>query len=219
MLSHKKPKIMSWIKNMGGFIGYIIGAIVILPVLLIGYNYFFINKNDVSNYINSYLENTTEVKIQVPAYDKSSLPNDDIYTSKSYTTSMQTKNMGRDGSKKTRMYYRLVLDGNTNKYYQVTMFDLTNGFFGAIDNNTIYAKVNKYDMDNSEYGTKDNPIIAFSVRGANKPLTELRATDSDPGGSNINIDTSPEQYKYNAFMYLTYIVKKGAFKARFETGK
>lgn len=203
---------MSWIKNMGGFIGYIIGAIVILPLLLIGYNYFFINKNDVEKYLSKYIAESVEVKLDVPkAGDVGS-----FIQSKIYTISMQTKNMGRDGSKKTTMYYRLVLDGKTNKYYQVTMFDLTNGFFGAIDNNTIYAKVNKYDMDNSKYGTKDNPIIAFSVRGANKPLTELRATDSDPGGSNINIDTPPEQYQYNAFMYLTYVMAKGDFKARFK---
>ncbi|MET3981038.1 uncharacterized protein YxeA [Mucilaginibacter sp. UYP25] len=206
---------MSWLKNMGGFIGYILGAIIILPVLLIVYNYFFINKNDVSKYLAVYLKNSTEVKVQVPAYDKSSLPNDNIYTTKSYTTSMQAKNMGRDGSKKSRIYYRLILDGNTNKYYQVTMFDLTNGFFGAIDNNTIYAKVNKDDFANIKYGTKGNPILAFSVRGADKPLTELRATKGNPGGSNININTSSEQYQYNAFMYLTYVMPKNEFKERF----
>lgn len=202
---------------MGGFIGYIIGAIVILPLLLIGYNYFFINKNDVSKYIvDGYLKNSTEVKVQVPAYDKSSLPNDDIYITKSYTTSMQAKNMGRDGSKKTRIYYRLVLDANTKKYYQITMFDLTNGFFNAINNNAVYLKVNKADFANSKYGTKDNPILAFSVRGADKPLTELRATNGNPGGSNINIDTPSEQYQYNAFMYLTYVMAKSDFKARFK---
>lgn len=201
---------------MGGFIGYIIGALVILPLLLIGYNYFFINKNNVSKYIDGYLKNSTEVIVQVPAYDKSSLPNDDIYVTKSYTTSMQAKNMGRDGSKKTRIYYRLVLDSNTKKYFQITMFDLTNGFFGAIDNNVVYLKVNKDDLANSKYGTKDKPILAFSVRGADKPLTELRATNDNPGGSNVNIDTPPEQYQYNAFMYLTYVMSKGDFKARFK---
>jgi hypothetical protein len=85
---------------------------------MVGYNYFFINKNDVSKYIESYLKNSTEVKVQVPAYDKSTLPNDDIYITKSYTTSMQTKNMGRDGSKRTRMYYRIILDGNTKSIFR-----------------------------------------------------------------------------------------------------
>jgi len=207
---------MNWFKNMRGFIGYIIGAIVILPLLLIGYNYFFINKNDVSKYIDGYLKNSTEVKVEVPAYDKSSLPNDDIYITKSYTISMQTKNMGRDGSKKTRIYYRLVLDANTNRYYQITMFDLSNGFFNAINNNTVFLKINKDDFANSKYGTKDHPILAFSVHGADKPLTELRAIEGKPEGVNINIDTSPEQYKYNAFMYLTYVMTKGDFRVRFK---
>jgi hypothetical protein len=154
--------------------------------------------------------------VQVPAYDKSSLPNDDIYITKSYTTSMRTKNMGRDGSKRTRIYYRLLFDVNTNKYYQITMFDLTNGFFNAINNNTVYIKVNKDDFANSKYGNKGNPILAFSVRGADKPLTEFRATEDKPGGSNINIDTPPEQYQYNAFMYLTYAMTKDDFKKRFD---
>lgn len=201
---------------MGGFIGYIIGAMVILPLLLVGYNYFFIKKNDFSKYIDGYLKNTTEIKVQVPAYDKSSLPNDDIYVTKSYTTSMQTKNMGRDGSKRTRMYYRLVLDGNTKKHFQITMFDLTNGFFSAINNNVVYLKVNKEDLADSQYGTRDNPIQSFGVRGADTPLTELRATNSNPGGSNVNIDTPPDQYQYNAFMYLTYVMKKSDFKRRFK---
>jgi hypothetical protein len=67
------------------------------------------------------------------------------------------------------------------------MFDRTNGFFSAINNNVIYLKVNKEDFADGRYGTIDNPIQSFSARGADRPLSELRATNNDPGGSNINI--------------------------------
>ena len=213
---HKEPKPMNGLKNMGGFIGYIIGAIIILPLLLIGYNYFFINKNDVSSYIGGYLKNTTEIKISVPSYKKSNLPDDDLYKSKSYTVAMQSKNMGRDGSQKTSMYYRLVLDDNTHKYYKIMMFDIINGFFGAINNNIIYAKVNKEDISNPKNGSKDNPILVFGARGEEKPLRDFTSLNTSPDGTDPIVDTSPDQYKYNAYMYLTYIMTRRDFKARFK---
>lgn len=203
---------MSWFKNIGGFLGYIIGAVIILPLILIGYNYFFINKNDSEKYISSYLKNFSEIKINIPKAHSVK----ELVLSKSKTIKMQAKNMGRDGSNRTTMRYRVVYDQNTHKYFQITMFDLYNHFFGAIDDNRVLVKVNKQDLANPAYGTKDKPLMVFSVRGDGKPLTERRATDKDPAGHDFNIDTTPEWYRYNVYIYLTYIMPKKEFQERFE---
>ncbi|MDQ0970088.1 hypothetical protein QFZ20_005491 [Flavobacterium sp. W4I14] len=202
---------MNWFKNMGGFFGYIIGAAIILPLLLIGYNYFFINKNEAEKYISSYLNNFSELKIIIP--EAKSV--EEFMSIKSKTIAMRSKNMGRDGSSRTTMMYRLAYDQTTRKYFQITMFDLYNQFFGAIDNKKVLIKVNKQDLNNPTYGTKEKPIPVFSVRGADKPLTEHRATDQDLAGSDYNIDTTPDWYKYNVYMYLTYIMPKEEFEKRF----
>lgn len=206
---------MSWFKNMGGFLGYIIGAVIILPLLLIAYNYFIIDKNDAQKYLPSYLSNAIEVEIKVPSvnFEKEGVR---LNVTESITTEMRTKNMGRDASRRSSMRYRKVFDPVTKKFFQITMFDLNNGFFGAINDNTIYAKVNKEDFENPLNGTEERPVLVFSVRGANKPLTERRASDTDPGGSVYNIDTKPEWYEYNAMMYITYVMSKSEFKKRFE---
>ncbi len=197
---------------MSGFWGYIIGAMIVLPFLLIGYNRFFINKNDSEKYIYDYLKDFLEIKINVPKAHSVK----ELVISESKTIKMQAKNMGRDGSKRTTMRYRIVYDQNTRKYFQITMFDLYNQFFGAIDDNQVLITVNKQDFDNPIYGTKDKPLMVFSARGANKPLSERRATEQDLGGRAYNIDTTPEWYKYNTYMYLTYIMTNDEFKARFE---
>lgn len=199
---------------MGGYIGYIIGAIIILPLILVAYNYFFINKNDANSILKPYINNSTEVILNVPYFVKSNIPNDAPVTSKTFTISMATKNMGRDGSKETTLRYRLIYDDLNNKYYQVTMFDLYNDFWKELDNNKVYGKINKEDLANPKLGTKENPILVFSVRGINNPLIE-----KNMNGILTNYDTTLEQYKYNIYMYYTYVMSKEEFKERFEKGK
>jgi len=197
---------------MGGLVGYIIGAVVLLPILLIAYNYFFINKNDAKKYSSNYIANCIDIKLDIPQANDVS----EFVKSKTYTTALQSKDMGRDGSRRTTMSYRVIHEQNLNKYFQIIMFDLDNGFWGAIDNNTIYAKVNKEDLANSDYGTVDKPVLVFSAHGIQKPLTQQYATNEDLGGSTYNIDTPPNQFQYNVLMYLTYIMSAKDFKARFE---
>ncbi|MBO9619248.1 MAG: hypothetical protein J7539_09460 [Niabella sp.] len=86
-----------------------------------------------------------------------------------------------------------------------------------INNRTVLAKVNKTDMNNPEYGTKEKPILVFSARGADHPLEDMVATDEKPEGFMMNIDTPVDQYRYNVFMYFTYIMPKKEFKERFDS--
>lgn len=206
---------MMWSKNIAGFWGYFIGVVIILPLLLVIYNRVYIHKNDGEKYLLSYLSDNVEITIKVPSINFQDT-GARLNASETITTEMRTKDMGRDGSKRSTMRYRKVFDPITKKHFQVTMFDLYNGFFGAINDNTIYAKVNKEDFENPLNGTEERPVLVFSVRGANKPLSERKASDKDPGGSDYIIDTTPEWYKYNVLMYITYVMSSSEFKERFE---
>ena len=117
---------MTWLKNTGGFLGYIVGAAIILPLLLIAYNYFFINKNNGKKYMISYIEDNIEIKLNIPAVKTNNIKDriDQTVKSKSLTISVETKNMGRDGSKRANMDYRLIYDHNLKKYFKIIMFDL-----------------------------------------------------------------------------------------------
>jgi len=205
---------MRGLKNMGGFIGYIIGVVILLPLFLIGYNYFFIGKNDAEKYLPKYIANSEEILITIPDYEQSNNPDSKAYSRESYTTSMQTKNMGRDGSQKISLLYRVVLAGHKKKYFKIIMVDWYRSFWYQLNNNTVYAKVNREDLANPKQGTKENPLLIFSVRGAKKPLS-----GPNHDGNIIEYDTPKEQYEYNALMYLTYIMPKEEFKQRFEGGK
>ncbi|RAJ20901.1 hypothetical protein [Pedobacter cryoconitis] len=199
---------------MGGFIGYTIGAVILLPLLLVGYNYFFLHKNNVNKYIKEYSHNTTDVVLNVPYFNKSALPGDDLVKHKIYTTSLASKNMGRDGSQKTVMRYRIVFDRESKKYFQVTMFDLFNDFWGTLDDNKVYGKVNKEDLNDPNLGNKEKPILVFSVKGFDKPMVGINMNRDS-----VDYTTSQKQYEYNVLMYLTYAMSKEEFKERFEKGK
>lgn len=204
---------MSWFKNVGGLAGSIIGAVIVLPLLLVVYNYFFINKNDSEKYVKPYMDNSREIALTVPDYNKSTIDGDDLYGHKTYTISMQTKNMGRSGSKTTELNYRLVYHKSMKKYFKIMMFDWWRGFWDTIDNENIVAKVNNADLLNKELGLKDNPVLVFSVRSADgKPLKDINMN-----GDSVSYDVTLEQYKYNVRMYLTYIMPKKDFKERFES--
>lgn len=206
---------MNWFKNIGGFLGYTIGAFLILPLLLIGYNYFFINKNNSEKFVKPYMDNSREIMVFLPDYNKSDIVGDDLYAFKIYTTSMQTKNMGRSGSKTTELNYRLVYDKSLRKYFKIMMFDWYKIFWSEVNNEKLLIRVNNADLLNKQLGTKDNPLLAFSVRRADgKPLKGINMN-----GDSASFDITAKQYVYNVSMYLTYIMPKKEFKKRFEKSK
>ncbi|AMP98981.1 hypothetical protein AY601_2080 [Pedobacter cryoconitis] len=215
---------MSLLKNMGGYIGYIIGAVFILPLLLLAYNHFLINKNDGQRFMNNYIESSIEMKIFVPDYHKEEPPHNKLNEIKRITRSVKSKNMGRDGSDRSEMQYRIFFDQKSKRYYQITMFDIQYvgqgvecpswGFFYSISNKDVLITINKKDIDDPSYGTKEQPIQVLSVRGVDAPLPAL-----DTIRCSLNYNTPIEQYKYNVQMYLTYVMSKEEFKKRFEKGK
>ena len=209
---------MSWLKNIGGALGYIIGALVVLPLIIFISNRYFIKENRaIEKYIKPFMQNAMEIQIKMP--NTSNLPfgqyrfKDDLIT-----TQLATKNMGRDASKRSKYYYQDIYSPKYNKNIRIVMFDLTHLFWANIGDSTVMLKVNKDDFNSSEYGTKVKPLICFSLRGANRTLTAISSGVKD-SGKIYNIDTPPEQFGYNVYMYRTYIMPRKEFKERFEKGK
>ena len=58
---------MRWLKNIGGALGYIIGALVVLPLIIFVYNRYFVKKNNkVEPFIKPYMQNLIELRLKMP---------------------------------------------------------------------------------------------------------------------------------------------------------
>ena len=200
--------------RMGGTIGYIIGACLVLPLILyIGNKFFLKNNNEADNVLGQYLNSTIELEFKIPLMDLAAI--ETPYRSDLITIQLKSKNMGRSNSKYTDHMYQDIYISKYHKYVRISMFDVSNLLFYDISGKDILLKVNKQDFNNSYYGTKEHPLICFSVRGANGPiLVDGRGTANV--GKIINKDTDKEQEEYNAYMYFTYVMSSKEFKERFK---
>jgi hypothetical protein len=203
--------------KMGGFIGAILGALVVLPLIIFVYNKYFVKENNnVEPFIKPYMQNLIELRLQMPK-------NEITFGKKPYKkeqieTELVKKNMTGSNSKLSYYYYQDIYSATNKKYIRIGMFDLSNLFWFHIGDSIVMLKVNKDDFNNPDYGTKEKPLMCFSLRGANSPLTTVGYGVKDTGKV-YNIDTAPEQFDYNVYMYLTYVMPKEEFKQRFEGGK
>lgn len=209
---------MRWLKNIGGALGYIIGAMIVLPLIIFIYNKYFVKENNnVEPSVKPYMQDVIEMKFKMP--NTSSMPiGKEPYISEQIETKLVKKNMTGSNSKLSYYYYQDVYSKDYNKHIRIGMFDLSNLFWFDIGDSTVMLKINKEDFKNSKYGTKEKPLMCFSLRGANGPIfVPGRGTKNE--GRMMNKDTSPEQFDYNVYMYLTYIMPQKEFKERFEKGK
>lgn len=204
--------------RMGGLIGGIIGALVVLPVIILVYNKYFIKKNNVVEpFIKTYMQNVVEVQFKMP--NTSNIPiGEEPFISEQIETKLVKKNMTGSNSKLSYYYYQDIYSVQNKKYIRIGMFDLNNLFWFDIGDSTVMLKINKDDFNNPKYGTKEKPLMCFSLRGANGSLTAIGSGVKD-SGKIYNIDTSPEQFDYNTYMYLTYVMPKEEFEERFEKKK
>jgi hypothetical protein len=91
---------MNWLKGMSGYLGYVIGAVIILPLILVAYNKLFVkNNNYATRFVEPYMINLTEVKLSIPKVKSFS---EVQFKAEIITTKYATKNMGRDGSERTK---------------------------------------------------------------------------------------------------------------------
>jgi len=194
---------MNWLKG-SGYLGYIIGAVIVLPLLLVGYNKLFVkNNNDATRFIELYSKNLTEVKLSIPKVKSFS---DVQFKTEIITTRYATKNMGRDGSERSKYLYQDVIDSATGKTIRIAMFDHNIRFWDSIADSTIIARINRDDYQKPEYGTKEHPVMCFAVKNIQPRL---------PNPDAYMFETLDEQFKYNIYMYLTYVMPHKEFKVRF----
>lgn len=58
---------MNRLKFTGGFIGAILGSLVVLPLIIFVYNKYFVKENnDVEPFIKPYMQNVVEVQFKMP---------------------------------------------------------------------------------------------------------------------------------------------------------
>jgi hypothetical protein len=139
---------MNWLKGMSGYLGYVIGAVIILPLILVAYNKLFVkNNNDATRFVEPYMKNLTQVKLSIPKVKSFS---EVQFKAEIITTRYATKNMGRDGSERTKYLFQDVVDPATNKTIRIAMFDHNTRFWDSIADSTIIARVNKNDYQNPE---------------------------------------------------------------------
>ena len=209
---------MRCLKNIGGALGYIIGAMLFLPLIIFIYNKYFIKENDnVEPFIKPYIENVIELKFKMP--NPSDMPFDkNPFISEQIENKLVRKNMTGSNSKLSYYRYQDIYSPFYKRHIRIGMVDLTTLFWNDIGDSTVILKVNKDDFNNPKYGTREKPLMCFSLSGANVPLTAIGSGVKDSGNI-YNIDTSPEQFDYNVYMYLTYVMPRKEFKERFEKGK
>ncbi len=195
---------MNWLKGMSGYLGYVIGAIIVLPLILVGYNKLLVkNNNDANPFVEPYMQNLVEVKLPIPRVKSFS---DVQFKTEIITIKYATKNMGRDGSERTKYSYQDIVDPATNKIIRITMFDHNIRFWDAIADSTIIARINKDDYQSPAYGSKEHPVMCFAV----KNILPQR-----PNPDVYQFETIDEQFKYNIFMYLTYVMPHKEFEHRY----
>ncbi len=200
-------------EKLGGTLGYLIGAIIIVPLVFTLIDKYSINRNEFSNYMKEYLEDTEEIIVESGYFETDPLSEGHLAVTKGFTTKMAATS-GRDVSSRSRRHYRRVRSHKNNKIFIVNVIDGTDLVFSAIDNNKFIARVNIDDLNDGHYGTFENPIPVFYVRGIDKPLQFYNRK-----GDMVQLDISEEQYAYSAEMYWTYIATKEEFERRFEKQK
>ncbi|MBO9674065.1 MAG: hypothetical protein J7577_11515 [Sphingobacteriaceae bacterium] len=200
---------------MSGFIGYLIGAAIVLPLIIIVWNKYFLKENNNAElFVKPYTVNLVEISTHIP--DMKGLPVGEYpYEEKLVNTKIATKNMGRDASNRSRYAFKDIYDNVLKKNIRIVMFDINRSFWYKIGDSTVIMKVNKDDLNNPKYGTKEKPLICFSLKSAHSSLTAI-GNNVEDNGKIYKIDTSPEQFEYNVYMYLTYVMPKAEFKERFE---
>lgn len=224
-----------YFKGISVAIGSVVGAAVILPLILMGYNHFFISKNNAGPILKAYEANSVNIVIKMPPRVPGNIPqtlaNDYKYplTQHSHITlKMASNGYGRSANQDAELEYRTFYDTTHQKYFSVIMFDLAYPHLMNMFNYTfwltscskkVYIRVNNDDLHNPAYGTKLNPVPVFKVWGADSALTDIgiytipKTGHTDRG--KFNYDINDAQYQHNVSTYLTYYLSKKDFKARF----
>lgn len=181
-------------------LGWLLGAIVIFPLLAYGINHFFIKKfNDNDDAVSMYVQRCFEYRL--------SMPKSLTLKTTNYATSLLAP--------KESIYNLTFKEPTLNKFFVIKFFnfpmDKRLAFRSVMRDKIVLLTINKDDLNNPEYGDIKHPIPIFRVREAipdsNK---EIRTSETE-----WNADITENQFKYNVRQYLTYIMANKEFIDRF----
>lgn len=195
-------------------IGYVIGVVVLFPICLYLFNYFYFKYNDPSEQsIIQYTKETVALTdfayVEYPPYTH---PRDTDKALGNRTKSI-TVFFSKSGGGKGNYYTYTYFSDIHQKYFQ--LISLVEGW-GVIDKaGSVYKvdapelmiTVNKLQLEDSAYGTKENPIPVLKFIGTKKSIR--------PNNRDYDKNYMQERYHNNVKMYLTYLMPKKEFKQHF----
>ncbi len=194
-------------KGKGNALGYIIGTVIVVPIVLYLLNLIFFTPRKVTeNQIDNYIENSIETKDNVGKYPPYVPGN------------LGKEKLGLNSKSVTRVLDRhsqyLVYHGYSyyskkhKKFFNLIVINWGGGIYNGLDEEEdIFIYVNKEDLNNPEYGTIDNPVPILHFIGVNKSIR--------PDNKDFNKIYMSNIYRENVKLYLTYFMSKKEFKARY----
>lgn len=194
-------------KGISGAMGYILGTIVVVPLLLYLISIIFYGPRKVSpDQIYSYVNNCIDVTDSVKRYSFLE------YTNSGEKIGRQIKRykayLDRHSTGDRRYFGYVYYSKKCNRYFNLLIISEGMGIIdGIMDVLNIQMTINKEDYGNPAYGSIDNPIPVLKVTGINK---SVRYANKDY--DKAYMDTV---FYNNVKLYLEYIMPKKEFKARY----
>jgi hypothetical protein len=195
-------------------IGWLIGVFIIFPIFVFVYNKVTVRNNDGVKCFQLYMQQLIPYKIVVPQIDKAY--NDQLKVEyDSYRAGANP--IGFKGSIGQLMLVS-IFDKSSKKYFKIYLCDInrqrTFSLADKLEGKEIMAYVNKQDLTDRSYGTQKNPIPAFNFKGTNEKIA-VESTDANNNLVMRSLEPTKPEFQHNVLTYLTYLMPKDAFKARF----
>lgn len=215
-------------------IGYVFGAFVIMPIIIIIANMFFFKGNNVTQeQITNYINDSKMMEVYIP---KSKY--DDAFDENAFHRGDVTKNnyeSYRIGVSKKHSAYKTIhrfifFSKKHNKYLVLLTFDgfdysdIYNTEKIKIENNdsrnTVVGKgnyfmirVNNKQWNDKDYGTEINPVPIFGVTVSGRDYDELQQKNLER--ARVVCDVSDELNRVFVGQYLNYFLPEENFKRWF----
>jgi len=196
-------------KINGALFGYVLGVVVVIPLLVIAFNFLFLAGNrDADKYVDQYIDNSKVIEVFLPKGEISS-------KSELYTDELGKK--AHTSLNKFTFYspiYEKHLVLLTFRGFDFAKFPNGKGSYDRNEGRTqiayggnidITARVNNIQWDNPNYGTEDNPLPIFAITRIGKTY-----------GENEDFTVSDKTNRIFVYQYLKRFMPKEEFKAMFE---
>jgi hypothetical protein len=196
-------------------IGWLIGVFILFPIFVFIYNKLTVSKNDGIKFLQTYLQQITPYKVVVPqintAYNDQLRVEYDSYRAGASPVGFK----GING----QLMLISIYDKDSKKYFKIYLCDVnrqhTFSLADRLEGKEIFIYVNKNDLADPTYGTQKNPVPVFSFKGTNEKIA-VESTDKNNNLVMRSLEPTKAEYEHNVLTYLTYLMPKDAFKARFE---